>query len=239
MIVFKVKKPFSDSKKTFDNSNLSSQILLADGEELNFFKEVAKVKEKTMGFIGAGKKSTVSGLIALLTSELNEGGWAPSVCEAPTNVWKRICIALASICGVVGNDSLFSEFQLGVVTTFQSARIANGEKIFSSGEYHNSKRRDFVKKRAESGVTEVVKVMALCRVSYLNSPSMDLLIYERTNEQKVQQLEFLGVPVISEIDEWDFCSLKDVVCPVTALPHGYDPSWYFIIRDKNEESLWK
>ena len=116
---------------------------------------------------------------------------------------------------------------------FNSAFLENGEKIYGSDSFRKGDRHDFVCLR--NGDT-IARVVALVRVFLFGSK--DFVLLERAIEQSFPRLSFLGCTIISESDEWFWVSITDIKEPLCVLPIMEHKAWYYLIRNKFEESIW-
>jgi hypothetical protein len=84
----------------------------------------------------------------------------------------------------------------------------------------------------------VVRLVAFLSFGFCGYQSPLVLVEEARVENEARLMN-LGALVISESARWFWITLSDIDRPLVALPHAYDKSWFFIIRDKHERGVWQ
>jgi hypothetical protein len=147
----------------------------------------------------------------------------------------RALESLRELCqGRFGLSEDLTEFSRRKILLFHSARLASGVVVYASDSFHGAARHDFLLLKNKN----LVRAVALIQLSVFGAKS-DFALVEKTRWEDVEKLRVLQCSIVSEADEWYWVGLSEIDRPVTALPHAFDRVWHFLIREKNDERVWK
>jgi len=231
--IAKAKKPFKMSSKSKNQNQLNKQLVEFGYAAPSFVQaRAAKSRAGKKGSLqGKGRAELLNHYVVRQVRSLRNVGWATYECNMPV----RALESLRELCqGRFGLSEDLTEFSQRKILLFHSARLASGVVVYASDSFHGAARHDFLLLKNKN----LVRAVALIQLSVFGVKS-DFALVEKTRWEDVEQLRVLQCSIVSEADEWYWVGLSEIDRPVTALPHSFDRAWHFLIREKNDERVWK
>jgi hypothetical protein len=232
--IAKAKKPFKMSSKSKDQNQLNKQ-LVEFGYAAPSFVPAKAAKQPRAGkkgsLQGKGRAELLNHYVVRQVRSLRNVCLGTYECNLPV----RALESLRELCqGRFGLSEDLTEFSRRKILLFHSARLASGVVVYASDSFHGAARHDFLLLKNKN----LVRAVALIQLSVFGAKS-DFALVEKTRWEDVEKLRVLQCSIVSEADEWYWVGLSEIDRPVTALPHAFDRVWHFLIREKNDERVWK
>ncbi len=225
------KIPFrSGSNKSKDQGALTRQ-LISFGAPPTFLVVSGKVPVlKRLGFAGDGAASTFNAWIVQQTKLLRKQGWDTVTCNLPNDAGVLLWEQYSQRRGITVD---YLEFTTYKIKRHHMVRVRDSE-FWASDSYHKTPRHDFVE-LVDGRICRAVTFLKL----HAPLGNTHHVLLEQLELQQHAQLAKLGCPVYQEAERWFWADLTDLLRPVCALRHPFDPSWHFIIPDKHATQLWE